>query len=30
MYKTTLDTLELIKDKDADYVLSWKSKRVYN
>ena len=29
-YQPTLDTLELKKDKDTDYVLSWKSQRVYN
>ena len=26
----TLDTLELKKDKYTDYVLRWKSKRLYN
>ena len=26
----TLDTLQLKKDKRADYLLSWKSKRVFN
>ena len=30
VYQPTLDTLELKKDKDTDYVLSWKSKGVYN
>ena len=28
-YQATLDTLQLKKDKDTDYVLGWKSKRVY-
>ena len=28
--KPTLDTLELKKDKNTDYVLSWKSKEVRN
>ena len=26
----TLDTLELKKDKGTDYVITWKSKGVYN
>ena len=26
LYQPTLDVLELKKDKDTDYVLSWKSK----
>ena len=30
LYQPTLDTLELKKDKVTDYVLSWKSKRIYN
>ena len=30
VYQPTLDTLKLTKDKCTDYVLSWKSKRVYN
>ena len=30
VYQTTLDTLELKKDKCTDYVLSWESKGVYN
>ena len=30
IYKPTLDTLELKKDKDADYVLSWKSRGIFN
>ena len=30
VYQPTLDTLELKKDKGADYVLSWRSKEVYN
>ena len=30
VYQSTLDTLEKNKDKGTDYVLSWKSKRVYN
>ena len=30
VYQPTLDTLELKKDKDTDYALSWKSKAVYN
>ena len=29
-YQTTLDTLELKKGKGIDYVISWKSKGVYN
>ena len=29
-YQPALDTLELKKDKGTNYVLSWKSKRVYN
>ena len=29
VYQTTLDTLELNKDKGTDYILSWKSKGVY-
>ena len=28
-YQPTLDTLELRKDKDTDYVLSWDQKGVY-
>ena len=30
VYQPTLDTLELKKDKGTDYVLKWKSNRVYN
>ena len=30
VYQPALNTLELKKDKGTDYVLSWKSKRVYN
>ena len=30
VYQPTLDTLELKKGKGTDYVLSWKSKGVYN
>ena len=30
VYQPTLDILELKKDKDTDYVISWKSKVVYN
>ena len=30
VYQPTLDTLELKKDKDTDYVLSWKPKTVCN
>ena len=30
VYQPTLDTLELKKDKSADYVLCWKSKGVFN
>ena len=30
VYQPTFDTLELKKDKGTDYVLSWKSKGVYN
>ena len=30
VYQPTLYTLELGKDKSTDYVLSWKSKGVYN
>ena len=30
VYQPKLDTLELKKDKDIDYVLSWKSKGVSN
>ena len=30
IYQPTLDTLELKKDKGTDYVLSWKSKGVFN
>ena len=30
VYQPTLDTLELKKDKGIDYVLSWKSKGVFN
>ena len=29
VYQQTLDTLELKKDKSADYVVSWKSKGVH-
>ena len=29
VHQATLNTLELKKDKGTDYVLSWKSKRVY-
>ena len=29
-YQPTLDTLELKKDKGTDYVLSWKSRGVFN
>ena len=29
VYQPTLDTLELKKDKSADYVVSWKSKGVH-
>ena len=29
VYQPTLDTLELKKDKDMDYVLSWKSNGLY-
>ena len=29
VYKPTLDTLELKKDKGTDYVLSWKSEGVF-
>ena len=29
-YQTTLDTLELKKDKGIDYVLIWKSNGVYD
>ena len=29
-YQPTLDSLELKKDKFADYIVSWKSKGVYN
>ena len=29
VYQTTFDTLQLKKDKGTNYVLSWKSKRVY-
>ena len=29
LYQPTLDALELKKDKGTDYVLSWKSKRLY-
>ena len=29
-YQPTLDTLELKKDKGTDYVLSWKSKGVFD
>ena len=30
VYQTTLDTLEVNKDKGTDYVLRWKSNGVYN
>ena len=30
VYQPTLDTLELKKDKSTDYILSWKSKGVFN
>ena len=30
VYQPILDTLELTKDKDTDYVLSWKWKGTYN
>ena len=30
VYQLTLDTLELKKGKGTDYVLSWKSKVVFN
>ena len=30
VYQPTLDTLELKRDKGTDYVLSWKSKGVFN
>ena len=30
VYQPTLDMLELTEDKGTDYVLSWKSKGVYN
>ena len=30
VYHPTLDALELKKDKDTDYVLSWKSNGVFN
>ena len=30
VYQPTLDTLQLKKDQGTDYVLSWKSNRVYN
>ena len=30
VYQPTLDTLELNKDNSIDYVLTWKSNRVYN
>ena len=30
VYQPTLDTLELKKDKGTDYILSWKSRGVYN
>ena len=30
VYQPTLDVLELKKDKDTDYVLSWKSNEVFN
>ena len=30
VYKPTLDTLELKKDKGTDYVIRWKSNGVYN
>ena len=29
LYQPTLDTLELKKGKDTDYIFSWKSKGVY-
>ena len=30
VYQPTLDALELKKDKGTDYVLSWKSKQIFN
>ena len=30
VYQPTLDNLDLKKDKGTDYVLSWKSKGVFN
>ena len=30
VYQPTLDALELKKDKRTDYVLSWKSKQIFN
>ena len=30
VYQTTLDALELKKDKGTDYVFSWKSEGVFN
>ena len=30
VYQSTLDSLEIKKDKGTDYVLSWKLKRVFN
>ena len=30
VYQSILDTLELKEDKGTDYVLSWKSRGVYN
>ena len=30
VYQSTLDTLELRKGADNDYVISWKSKGIFN
>ena len=30
VYQPTLDALEIKNDKGTDYVLSWKSERVFN
>ena len=30
VYQSTLDTLELRKGADNDYVISWKSKEIFN
>ena len=30
VYQPIIDMLELIKDQDTDYVLSWKSNGAYN